>query len=334
MVFAMDLTVVVRAIHIGATVLVAGAFAFQFLIVRHSREDAWATSIRSELGGWLRLSAGWGVAIVLLSWLLWLSLVAASMSASSLGQALRIDVLRTVLSQTTFGYVWMLRFSLMVLLGLELLWRRRRAGDDSAALGFAGALIAASLLVSLAWAGHAVGTERSLRPLHLTADALHLLGAGLWLGALVPLFFVLNRARTAQTQAWSAAAARATTAFSTLGLFAVVTLFVTGVINAWLLVGSVSALVDTSYGQLVSAKLALFVAIVLIAAVNRLRLAPRLQLEDWQRSAAALDWLWRNVILELALGAIIVAIVGVLGTTPPSLHEHGSDMHHMHVPAN
>ena len=47
--------------------------------------------------------------------------------------------------------------------------------------------------MTLAWAGHAVGTERSVRPFHLTADALHLLGAGLWLGALVPLLLVLGR---------------------------------------------------------------------------------------------------------------------------------------------
>ncbi|HXD42390.1 MAG TPA: copper homeostasis membrane protein CopD [Ramlibacter sp.] len=328
----MDLTVLVRAIHVAATILVAGAFAFQFFVVRGSREREWAASVDGETGSWLRSCVLWSGAIALLSWLLWLALVAASMSGSSLGQALRIDVLGTVLARTTFGHVWLLRFSLMVLLGLELAWRRR--GGDGPPLGLAAALIAAALLASLAWAGHAVGTERPLRPLHLTADALHLLGAGLWLGALVPLFFVLSRARTARTQAWSAAAARATAAFSRLGLFAVATLLVSGAINAWLLVRSVAALADTGYGQLVAVKLALFLAIIAIAAVNRLRLAPRLQLDEPQRRQSALDHLWRNVILELALGAIIVAIVGVLGRTPPSFHKHSSDMPHTHVPAD
>src|SRR6185369_15346235 len=223
----MDLTVLVRAIQVAATILVAGAFAFQFLVVRVSREREWPASVRSETGRWLRSCVLWSGAIALLSWMLWLALVAASMSGSSLGQALRIDVLGTVLARTTFGHVWLLRFLLIVLLGLDLAWRRRRGGDGPP-LGLAAALIAAALLASLAWAGHAVGTERPLRPLHLTADALHLLGAGLWLGALVPLFFVLSRARTARTQAWSAAAARATAAFSRLGLFAVATLLVSG----------------------------------------------------------------------------------------------------------
>jgi len=40
------------------------------------------------------------------------------------------------------------------------------------------------------------------------------------------------------------------------------------------------------------------------------------------------------VIVDLALGAIIVAIVGLLGTTPPSFHKHTSDMPHTHVPAD
>src|SRR6185295_2016633 len=152
----MDLMVVVRATHIGATVLVAGAFAFQFLMGPHVNDDERAARVRSETGGWLRFSAIWGVAIVLLSWLLWLALVAASMSASSLGQALRVDVLHTVLTRTTFGYVWMVRFSLMMMLVLVLVvWPRRRT-NNFPALGFPGALISASLLVSLAWAGHAV----------------------------------------------------------------------------------------------------------------------------------------------------------------------------------
>jgi hypothetical protein len=38
--------------------------------------------------------------------------------------------------------------------------------------------------------------------------------------------------------------------------------------------------------------------------------------------------------LEMGLGAIIVAVVGVLGAMPPSSHKHGSDMHEVHVPAD
>ena len=40
-------------------------------------------------------------------------------------------------------------------------------------------------------------------------------------------------------------------------------------------------------------------------------------------SQAALERLWRNVIAEICLGAIILTIVGALGTTPPSFRSPG-----------
>jgi len=93
------------------------------------------------------------------------------------------------------------------------------------------------MLMTLAWAGHAVGTATSVQPLHLAADAFHLLGAGPWLGALVPLPLVLARARITPAHRSHVLASEATRRFSRLGIFAVATLALTGLINAWLLVG-------------------------------------------------------------------------------------------------
>jgi putative copper resistance protein D len=329
----MDVMVVARAVHIAATVLTAGAFAFQVLVAPPANDDEQAKAARMEIARWLRLAGAWGVSLALVSWLIWLALVAASMSGGTLAQALSAEVLRTVLTRTTFGQVWMLRFALVVLLAGVLFLSRRRGSTVRPALGPVGAGLAAGLLMTLAWAGHAVGTEQSMRPFHLTADALHLLGAGLWLGALVPLLFVLGRARSSPAQAWHKIAATATRRFSTLGVFAVVTLLVTGLINAWFLVGSFAALIDTSYGRLVSAKLALFMAIVSIAAFNRAKLMPRVT-ADGNRGdflQAALKSLWRNVIAEICLGATILVIVGGLGTMPPSPHKHSPVQHHMHA---
>jgi copper resistance protein D len=225
--------------------------------------------------------------------------------------------------------VWLLRFTLAVLLGLHLLWLRRKQST----LGPSGALASAFLLASLAWTGHAVGTAAPLRAVHLVADASHLLGAGLWLGALAPLFFVLTRARTQPRSAWQAFAATATRRFSTLGVVAIVTLLVSGAMNAWFLVGSVDALTSTGYGQLVLAKLGLFVAIVSIAAVNRCWLTPRLHQGDGAPRRAALSTLRRNVMLEMALGVAALGVAALLGTTAPSSHQHGPVMRGMPGPA-
>jgi putative copper resistance protein D len=119
-------------------------------------------------------------------------------------------------------------------------------------------------------------------------------------------------------------AAIATQRFSALGVFAVATLLISGFLNAYFLVGSFEALANTTYGRLVALKVGLFVVIVSIAAVNRLKLRPRLSVDrDWGDTAKdALSTLRRNVIAELCLGAAILAAVAALGLTPPSVHRH------------
>jgi copper resistance protein D len=320
---------IVRAVHFAATLLVAGAFAFRLLMVREADGGRVAEPVRADIGRWLHGAAGSSVTVALLSWFAWLALVAATMNGGSLAQALAPQVLWTVITQTTFGHVWTLRFLLAAFIALQLFWRRGRTVTE--VLEIDGGAAAALLLVSLAWAGHAVGTEGALRPWHLAADALHLLAAGLWLGALVPLFVVLGRARTRATPAWHTFATSATRRFSSIGMVAATALLASGAASAWLLVGSVAALTATVYGLLVSAKAMLFVLILLVAAVNRFSLTPALQSQVESRSAGALRALWRNVILELVMGAAILLIVGEVGTLPPAAHQHGGDTMQMHM---
>jgi putative copper resistance protein D len=316
----MELIVAVRSIHIGAAVVVAGAFAFQFLVWPRSTQP---DHVRDALARWLRRSAGWATELALLTWAIWLALIAATMSGASPS----LEMIETVLARTNFGHVWILRFALGLLVLIELRPRRSATGDP--ALGTFGAVAAVSFLVSLAWAGHAVGSQGPVRVLHLSADALHLLGAGLWLGALLPLCFVLHRARSSATQAWLAAASAATGNFSSLGVVAVLTIVASGVVNTALQVGSFAALVQTQYGQLVSAKIALLALIVVLAGYNRLRLVPRIQAGGVDGAHASLPALYRNALIELVLGAAIIMVVGLLGNMAPSMHFHPPGMHHM-----
>jgi copper resistance protein D len=78
------------------------------------------------------------------------------------------------------------------------------------------------------------------------------------------------------------------------------------------------ALIGTDYGRLLLLKVALFVAMVAIAAVNRLRLMPRLVRADIN----ALRPLMRNAVIETLIGIAILLIVGVLGTLPPAEELH------------
>ena len=103
-----------------------------------------------------------------------------------------------------------------------------------------------------------------------------------------------------------------------MGYVAVALITLTGVVNTSLLVGSLAAMFDTSYGRLLAFKILLFLAMVVVALINRLCLAPRIF-----RDPGALGALGRTIALEQGLGLAVLAIVSVLGTWPPGLYGNG-----------
>jgi putative copper resistance protein D len=250
-------------------------------------------------------------------------MVAAGMSGKPLGAALSQGAVPIVLTRTQFGEDWLLRLAMAVLLGFCLLGRGRRRWRVSGATGWTALFLAAAMLASLAWAGHGAATPGFRGDLHLAGDVLHLLAAGLWLGTLPPFALLLAEARRIGDTNWAAVAATATRRYSALAVASVTLLLVGGLVNTWFLAGSVPALVGTEYGGLLLAKIGIFIAMLMVAAVNLLRLSPRL--------AGAADatgnvvWrtvarLRRNALTEASLGLGVLAIVGALGTLPPGSH--------------
>jgi putative copper resistance protein D len=323
---------VARALHIAATVALAGAFAFRFLVLPRpkagpvdavgSRDAPAAVAAR-----WQSTWCSTALVVAVASWLGWLALTAASMSGTGVAEAIDPDVLGTVLARTTFGQLWVMRSACLLALAACLVVARRGDGARATTAEALAACLALLLLLTIAGTGHAVAGEPAQRFARLSIDALHLLGAGAWLGALVPLLFVLGRAGATPAPAWHVLAGVAVRRFSVLGVFAVALLLGSGLSNAVWLVGSWDALGATSYGRLVEAKVALFAVILAIAAVNRVHLTPRLELAS--AHDGALRALRRNAIAELAIGAAVVCVVGALGVTPPPAHEHAPGMRTM-----
>ncbi len=226
-----------------------------------------------------------------------------------------------MLTQTEFGNDWLLRFAVACLLGGLFVHFLSAKGVASLWLKAVTVVLAAALVGTLAFAGHAIGGQGIEGVVHPAADVLHLIAAAAWVGALVPLALLLTM--TGPDAAGLAVARTATRRFSTLGIVSVATLLLTGIVNSWYLVGSVSALTGTDYGQLLLVKLALFAVMVGIAAVNWSRLTPRLmQNADTAGALRARRLLRRNAAIEAAAGAAIIGIVAVLGILPPASHLH------------
>ena len=178
------------------------------------------------------------------------------------------------------------------------------------------------LLLSLGWVGHAVEGQGTTKLVHEINQMLHLLAAGLWLGGLLPLAWLLGRARSPSGTAWISLARDVVPRFSQMGYAAVGLLAMTGALNTLLLVGSIHALLGTPYGRLLALKILLFLAMVTVALFNRFRLLPRLRREP--QPSATIAALTRSVLFEQGLGLAILAVVSVLGTWPPALHHHSA----------
>lgn len=108
--------------------------------------------------------------------------------------------------------------------------------------------------------------------------------------------------------------------FSGMGYIAVAVLLATGLANAWFLVGSVSGLTTTTYGQLLVLKLCLFIGMLILATVNRFWLVPTL-INDDRNSSPSIMRLRRNVLGEQVLGALVLLIVSILGTIEPAISQ-------------
>jgi putative copper resistance protein D len=317
-----DSMVFERAIHFAATILAAGIVFFVAFVAEPAlRKAANDTRLARAILTRLRWIALLSLAFAVVSGAAWLVLTAASMSGQSVADVFSQDVLWTVLSQTDFGNDWLVRFVLACALASVCIPFLSAQGAKSAWLRGAAVILAAAFAGSLAWAGHAIGGQGIEGVVYPAADILHLIAAAAWVGALVPLALLLTM--TGKNADALAVARTATLRFSTLGIVSVATILLTGIINTWYLAGSIDALTETKYGHLLLIKIALFFAMVGVAAFNRLRLTPRLVGNPEATTAQeARRQLGRNAAVEAAMGAAILAIVAALGTLPPGSHAH------------
>ena len=153
----------------------------------------------------------------------------------------------------------------------------------------------------LAQQGHAAGASGHGQAVN--SLLVHLIGAAVWLGGLLTLLLV---ARSVDRPRLSVLTAR----YSTLALFAFIGVAASGIVSAWLRIGSFDALFGTGYGRLVVLKTAAIVGLGIFGALQRVRLIPRIA--DAERGARAFAWF---VIAELAVMGIASGVAGALGRT-------------------
>ncbi len=264
--------------------------------------------------------AGWlltGMTTILL-----LLMQGMTVSGESLATVVINPILLSIITETRFGALWLIRVGLWLCAGgILFIWQRDRLRDQ-VVFGLSIGMIATVSLFS-----HASSVEEPAAA--VIADFLHALTMSAWVGGLIAFFSVIGSVKSNPTpdprqpsqgasplyrEGGLAVLSTLTGYFSNYMRVTVAALMLTGVYAAWLQVGSLNALLTTLYGQTLLLKLILIAPLVLIAAINLL-------LTHKGLAAGQVIWsrrLRRLVMLEIALTVSILGTVGVMTAISPA----------------
>jgi len=178
-----------------------------------------------------------------------------------------------------------------------LLMRPRFAGAVAAATGLVG-------IVLLVMAGHAAALPG---PVPILGQAVHVVGAAVWIGGIVALLVLAVRPALLSTAARPPAMRSLMPRFSALALVSIGLVVLTGIYSAYVQTG---ALLDpgTEYGGTLLLKSLFAVGALALGAVNFF---------DGGRMMGWLDGFRNRVTLEVTLAGAVLVLTAMLSTTPP-----------------
>ncbi len=176
-------------------------------------------------------------------------------------------VIPVVLSATRFGRIWVTRIP--VLLALWLLWGAGWRWHHRARL-IGGFVLVGLFAIAFTRSETGHPADHGSFRLPVFVDWIHLVAAGLWIGALFSIaLFVFPALRRRLADGTSERPAVIFSRLSTLAGVGLGLILVTGIDTAWQQLGSWSAFVTSTYGEVLLVKLGLVLVLVVIGAYNR-----------------------------------------------------------------
>lgn len=300
-------------VHLAACVHLTGAF-FMLLLAGPP-----TTSAARRWEGMVVAGSRLLVLLALGSGVVWL-LVRTALFEDRPHAALEARAVWRAALDTWPGLVWVARHGLLIVLGVflalgaDLAERRNWLAARGEAF-----LLAALTLVLVSGSGHAAAISPGT-VWAVAIDVVHVLGAGVWVGALVPLALLLRAASREDGAPAHACAVRAARRFSRAALVTMCLLMGSGVASATAHVESMAGLVGTTYGRLLLAKLALLAPILLLATVNRVRVLPALSDSSGVGRGPVMRRLAAFVGVEAGLALVLLALAAAMTVTTPARH--------------
>lgn len=317
---------VLRWLGILSILAIVGWLAFELLIV-------WPVLFASPLATLQSVAPQLNSRTFKLVWL-----AAGIFATASIGEMLfRSSVAYSIpLSQTTgslvgsflqtgWGSFWLWRMEILIVmfavLVLAFLNRQVSGGREWQIVAL---VLAAGVLFTLSLTSHGAAITE-IRTAAVFSDYLHLLAASVWVGGIFYLALVVPPVMKSQRQRNSTQGVNAQASvfcpethvtaigrFSMLAMLSVGTLLITGLFSSWAQVTVLPALA-TPYGVALLTKLSLIVPLLILGAVNRLRVRLRLP-----HDRAALQLLHKTVTAEAVMAALVLLSVATLVNLEPA----------------
>src|SRR5215471_8336603 len=106
------LLIIARAVHIAASILIAGSFTFDVIALGFIRRTVSDDDLHESERSLLRLAV-WTLVAALVSAVLWFWLEVVSMTGLSFVNSFSAGTWKTVLLETVFGHVWQFRLGVI-----------------------------------------------------------------------------------------------------------------------------------------------------------------------------------------------------------------------------
>lgn len=214
---------------------------------------------------------------------------------------------------TSHGWAFLARLALLIAAALLVLRTAKPLAWRSAALLYACAVS------TLPWSGHAAATEGALGLFHRLNDVLHLLAAGLWIGAIGWFICLVGAAHRAPEQGATTSLLAVMRAFAPFGMVLVVIVAITGLVNTGMVVGfsELREAAMTSYGLILLVKVAVFGLMLLCAIRNAILSRHGESSSEVMSGEMALRALRVSLATEMGLGVVVVGLVAMLGLLSP-----------------
>ena len=227
-----------------------------------------------------------------------------------------LPAIPSVLLSTHFGQAWIAGAGFIVLVALSQLM-----GTITPLRYLIGAIGLIGFATTRSLVSHAVAAGAVSWPVAI--ETTHLLLISVWLGEVIVAGMIMLSAACGPHRDDRRDCSRYLAQLSTSATFALIGIVATGVINAWRGLGSPVHLLDDMWGMILLTKLIGVVVAVLLGALNRWRIMPKLLLHLQSSSLVAVSDQRRFVsvlrIEMIVLMAVLFAAAVLSQSAPPAL---------------